>query len=98
MSGGGYFCASIDGVTGTYVGALPGGSNYPNNVEVTNDGRPICGISGWYSASDFWVHSPGGALLQGYKIAGYARALKDQQMVVTPDGFVVVGKKAPKAT
>ena len=90
VSGGGYFCASIDGVTGTYVGALPGGSNYPNNVEVTNDGRPICGISGWYSASDFWVHSPGGALLQGYKVAGYARALKDGQMVVTPDGFIVV--------
>ena len=46
-----------------FIGALPGGEAYPNNVEVTSDGRPTCGISGWYAASDFWVHSPAGALL-----------------------------------
>jgi hypothetical protein len=85
-----YRCAVTDAVAGTLIGALPGGDAYPNNVEVTNDGRAICGISGAYVSSDFWVHSPAGALLQGYKVAGYARALKDGQMVVTPDGFVVV--------
>lgn len=84
-----YRCASID-AGGAFVGALPGGDAYPNNVEVTIDGRAICGISGWYATSDFWVHSPDGALLQGYKVAGYARAMKDRQMVVTPDGLVVV--------
>jgi hypothetical protein len=89
VASGGYKCASIDPVGGSFIGALPGGEAYPNNVEVTADGRAICGISGWYAASDFWVHSPNGALIQGYKIAGYARALKDQQMVVTPDGFIV---------
>jgi hypothetical protein len=90
VSSGGYRCASIDGATGSYIGALPGGDAYPNNVEVTVDGRPICGIFGWYSVADFWVHSPAGALIQGYKFAGYARAMKDGRMVVTPDGFVVV--------
>jgi len=85
-----YRCAVTDAVTGTLIGALPGGDAYPNNVEVTNDGRAICGISGWYSTYDFWVHSPDGALLQGHKIAGYAKAMKDGQMVVTPDGLVVV--------
>lgn len=84
-----YLCASID-AGGAFVGALPGGDAYPNNVEVTVDGRALCGISGWYASSDFWVHSPAGALLQGYKVAGYARAMKDRQMVVTPDGLVVV--------
>jgi hypothetical protein len=69
---------------------LPGGDAYPNNVEVTRDGRPICGISGWYSSSDFWVHAADGTLLQGFKIAGYAKEMKAGQLVVTPDGFVVV--------
>ncbi len=86
---GGYKCGVADGVTGTFIGALPGGDAYPNNVEVTSDGRPICGISGWYATYDFWVYTPAGALLQGYKVAGYARALKPAQLVVLPDGLVV---------
>lgn len=87
---GGYKCGVADGATGTFIGAMPGGDAYPNNVEVTSDGRPICGISGWYSTYDFWVYTPAGALLQGYKVAGYARALKAAQLVVLPDGLVVV--------
>lgn len=87
---GGYKCGVADGITGTFIGALPGGDAYPNNVEVTSDGRPICGISGWYATSDFWVYTPAGALVQGYKVAGYARALKPAQLVVLPDGMVVV--------
>ena len=38
------------------------------------------------------MHAPNGALLQGYKVAGYARALKSRQMVVTPDGLIVVAQ------
>jgi len=90
-AGVGYRCGVIDATDGSFIGALPGGDAYPNNVEVTSDGRPICGISGWYSTYDIWVHSADGALLQGYKFAGYAKELKPRQMVVTPDGFVVVG-------
>lgn len=87
---GGYKCGVADGATGTFIGALPGGDAYPNNVEVTSDGRPICGISGWYATYDFWVYTPAGALLQGYKVAGYAKALRPAQLVVLPDGLVVV--------
>lgn len=86
----GYKCGVADGATGSFIGSLPGGDAYPNNVEVTSDGRPICGISGWYATYDFWVYTPAGALLQGYKVAGYARALKPAQLVVLPDGLVVV--------
>ncbi|WP_157118777.1 BACON domain-containing protein [Azohydromonas lata] len=89
-SGAPYACTSVDPTSLAFVGSLPGGDAYPNNVEVTRDGRVICGISGWYSSGDFWVHSPAGALLGRYKIAGYAREMKESQMVVTPDGLVVV--------
>jgi len=87
----GYKCAAIDVASGTLIGALPGGEAYPNNVEVTADGRVICGIDGVYEPYDIWVHSPNNALLQGYKFAGYAKGLLPRQMVVTPDGLVVVG-------
>ncbi len=82
---GGYKCAIIDAVAGTYIGAIPGGDPYPNNVEVTADGRAICGIDNIYGPYDFWIHSPQGALIQGYKIG----SLRDRQLAVTPDGFVV---------
>ncbi len=84
-----YRCTVLAGSDMSVIGSLPGGDNYPNNVEVTSDGRIICGISGWYSSSDFWVHSSTGALIQGYKVAGYAREIKARQMVVTPDGLIV---------
>ncbi len=84
-----YRCAAMD-AGGAFVGALPGGDAYPNNVEVTIDGRAICGIDGVARPSDFWVHSPSGALLQGYKVAGPGQRVKEKQLVVTPDGFVVV--------
>jgi hypothetical protein len=90
VASGGYKCASIDLVAGTFIGALPGGEAYPNNVEVTFDGRVICGIATGSGGSDFWVHSPTGALIQSYKITEYrGRTMLTQQMVVTPDGFIV---------
>lgn len=85
-----YVCTRVDPTDLSYVGSLPGGDAYPNNVEVASDGRVICGISGWYSIADFWVHSSAGAELAHYRVSGYAKALKDGQMVVTPDGMVVV--------
>lgn len=87
---GGYKCEVDNGATGAYIGALPGGEPYPNNVVVTRDGRPICGLDGIYATYDIWVHSPAGALLKGYKVSGYAKGLLARQMVVTPDGLVVV--------
>ncbi len=87
----GYKCAAIDVASGALIAALSGGDAYPNNVEVTADGRVICGISGWYSTYDIFVHSSSGAFLNGYKFAGYAKELLAGKMVVTSDGFVVVG-------
>lgn len=89
-SGAPYRCSRVAPDDLSFIGSLPGGDAYPNNVEITTDGRLICGISGWYAASDFWVHSATGALLNAYKVAGYAREIKTGTMVATPDGLLVV--------
>jgi hypothetical protein len=89
-SGAPYRCSRADPSTLSFVGSLPGGDHYPNNVEVTSDGRLICGAFSWYGQHDFWVHSSAGALLGGYRVAGYARVIRDRQLVVTPDGLIVV--------
>ena len=88
-SGAPYTCVSLSPVDLSLVKYMPGGDAYPNNVEVTHDNRLICGIEGYYSTSDIWVYTPGGAIAASYKVAGYAETLRDRQMVVTPDGFVV---------
>lgn len=90
VSGSGYRCAVVDGNDGSFIGALPGGDAYPNNVEVTSDGRSLCGIAGAYSGHDFWVYTPRGELLQSYKFSGYSNSLLNRQLVVTPDGVLVV--------
>lgn len=84
-----YRCGALNPVNLSLIGALPGGDAYPNNVEVGSDGRVYCGISGWYSVADFWVHGADGVLLKSYKVAGYARALLPRQMVVSADGMIV---------
>jgi DNA-binding beta-propeller fold protein YncE len=89
-SGAPYRCSSVDPTTLALVGSLPGGDAYPNNVEVTSDGRALCGISGAYATADFWVHSSAGVLLGSHRVSGYGRMLKTGQMVVTPDGLLVV--------
>lgn len=89
-SGAPYRCTSIQPSDLTAVGSLPGGDAYPNNVEVSNDGRVFCGISGWYSDADVWVHGANGALLNSYKFAGYAKALRDRQMKLSGDGLMLV--------
>lgn len=87
-SGAPYRCGSVKPADLSFIGALPGGDAYPNNVEVGSDGRVYCGISGWYSTADFWVHGADGVLLRSYKVAGYARALLPRQMVVSGDGMI----------
>jgi sugar lactone lactonase YvrE len=90
-SGAPYRCSAYQGSDLSLVGSLPGGDAYPNNVEVGSDGRVYCGISGWYTDADVWVHAADGTLLKSFKFAGYARALRDRQMVVSGDGMIVVG-------
>lgn len=89
-SGAPYLCSRVNPGNLSFNGSLQGGDAYPNNVEFTRDGRAICGIFGWYSTADFWVHSASGVLQQSHRVAGYAKALKTGQLVVSGDGFVVV--------
>jgi hypothetical protein len=90
-SGAPYRCSAYQASDLSLIGSLPGGDAYPNNVEVGSDGRVYCGISGWYTDADVWVHAADGTLLKSFKFAGYARALRDRQMVVSGDGMIVVG-------
>jgi len=90
-SGAPYRCSAYQGSDLSLIGSLPGGDAYPNNVEVGSDGRVYCGIMGWYSTADVWVHAADGTLLKSFKFAGYARALLPRQMVVSGDGMVLVG-------
>lgn len=90
-SGAPYQCSALSPVSLSYISSLPGGDAYPNNVKVASDGRVFCGISGWYSSSDVWVHGADGTLIRGFKFAGYAKNLLDRQMVVSGDGLMLVG-------
>jgi hypothetical protein len=85
-----YRCTGYNGDDGTEIGFLPGGDAYPNNVRVASDGRVFCGISGWYSSADVWVHRPDGSLKTSFKFAGYARALLTRQMAVSGDALMMV--------
>ena len=84
-----YQCSILDAKLSP-IGFLPGGSNYPNNVEVDSNGRVYCGIDGIYSDADVWVHSASGALLTKFKFAGYAKGLLDRQMAVSADGMMLI--------
>ncbi|MDG0833204.1 BACON domain-containing protein [Roseateles saccharophilus] len=84
----GYFCGVNDGATGSYIGDLPGGSAYPNNVAVAIDGRVLCGAQSSNGTYDFWLHAANGAFLRGYKFSG--QGLKGGQTAFTADGLVVV--------
>jgi hypothetical protein len=87
-----YRCSTLDTTDLTVVGMLPGGDAYPNNVEVASDGRVFCGIAGYYSEADVWVHSADGALLATFKFAGYAKNLLPQSMNVSADSMIMIGQ------
>ncbi len=73
---------------GAYIGLLPGGNAYPNNVEVGSDGRVYCGIFGWYSEADVWMYSSSGQIIKTFKFAGYAKALLGRSLAVSGDGLM----------
>jgi hypothetical protein len=85
-----YRCTGYSGDNGSEIGFLPGGDAYPNNVKVASDGRIFCGIFGWYSSADVWVHRPDGSLQTSFKFAGYAQALLTRQMAVSGDALMMV--------
>lgn len=89
-SGSPYRCITYSGSDLSEIGMLPGGDAYPNNVRVGSDGRVFCGISGWYSEADIWVHRPDGSVQKAIKIAGYAKALLPRQMALSGDGLMLI--------
>lgn len=84
-SGAPYACSRVDPSSLSFIGSLPGGDAYPNNTEVTVDGRLICGAS-TIGPYDFWVHARNGALIQGYRVPN----LRDRELVASGDGMVVI--------
>lgn len=70
---------------------LASGGAAPNNVETGSDGRVYCGVAGKTSAADVWVYSAAGALLNQLKFAPAGRQLAPRQMVISGDGFMLVG-------
>ena len=89
-SGSPYRCSSVDPLSLGFVASLPGGNPYPNNVEVTKDGRVLCGIDGGYLTDGIWLHASSGVLLKSFNLQGHGY-LYDRQLVVTPDGMMAVG-------
>lgn len=89
-SGAPYRCSSVDPSSLGFIASLPGGSAYPNNVEVTKDGRVLCGIEGGYLDDGLWLHASSGVLLKSFNLQGHGY-LYAHQLVVTPDGMMAVG-------
>lgn len=83
-----YACMIWNAKDGAYIGLLPGGNAYPNNVEVGSDGRVYCGIFGWYSEADVWMYSSSGQIIKTFKFAGYAKALLGRSLAVSGDGLM----------
>jgi len=86
----GHFCSVSDASTGAFIGTLAGGASGINNVEVTADGRVICGVANAASSADFWVHSASGTLLQAFRAADTGQTLQPRQLMVSADGGIVI--------
>jgi hypothetical protein len=83
----GYQCSSYNPTIGVFVGVLQV-EGYPNNVEVTRDGRVLCGVDSANNPYDFRLYTADGVLLKSYKVGVlYNASLRAQQLVVTADGF-----------
>ncbi|MFH0133946.1 YncE family protein [Variovorax sp. VaC1] len=90
---GGWSCDSLNPGTLAFIAELPAPDIHfgTNNVEVTKDGRVLCGSGGMYSIADISIYAPDGTTLKTFRFAGYAKGLLERQLVVTPDGTMAVG-------
>jgi DNA-binding beta-propeller fold protein YncE len=73
------------------VSYLASGNNAPDNVEVGSDGRVYCGVAGKTAPADVWVYSAAGVLQQQLKFVPVGRQLAQRQMVISGDGFILIG-------
>lgn len=89
----GWSCYSLNPGTLAFIAELSAPDIYfgTNNVEVTKDGRVLCGSSGRYSIADISVYAPDRTTLKTFKFADYTKGLLERQLVVTPEGTMAVG-------
>jgi YVTN family beta-propeller protein len=85
-------CYSLNPADLALVADLPGASwdSVPTNIEITTDGRVLCGASGGGVNPDLWIHSPDGRVLKSFKFVGKANNLLERQLAVTPDGMTAI--------
>ncbi|WP_284102243.1 YncE family protein [Parachitinimonas caeni] len=88
-SGTGY-CARLDPASLMPTDHFSVQQGVANNVEVTTDGRVVCGIRSIDLTADLWVHSATGAVIKHRRLAGAGTALRGRSLVLTPDGNVAV--------
>ncbi|MES2115108.1 MAG: quinoprotein amine dehydrogenase, partial [Pseudomonadota bacterium] len=71
---------------------LASGGYAPSNVEVGSDGRIYCGVAGkTATTADVWVYDAAGALRQQLKFVPAGRQLAPRQMVISGDGYMLIG-------
>ncbi|HEU4846044.1 MAG TPA: quinoprotein amine dehydrogenase [Burkholderiaceae bacterium] len=71
---------------------LASGGYGPTNVEVGSDGRIYCGVAGKSATTaDVWVYDALGVLHQQLKFVPAGRQLAPRQMVISGDGFMLIG-------
>lgn len=79
---------SSDLGTLSYLGS---GGMAPDNIEIGSDGRVYCGVGSKSASTDVWVYSAAGGLLKQLKFVPLGRQLAPRQMVVSGDGFLLIG-------
>lgn len=88
-SGDPYKIGTYSGDDFTPIGQLPEFDAYPNAVDVGSDGRIAGGINGLYSTYDIWLYSKTGAVLDRFKVVGYAAGLRSGQLYFTGDALML---------
>ena len=85
-----YDCPVSSTTTGAELLQL-GGQPYPNNVEVGSDGRLYCGAAHVIGTEDVWVYDAAGNAIGTRHLAGYLQDLLDHELVISGDGYRIVG-------
>lgn len=67
---------------------------YPNSVEVSADNLLYGGTFTWYGSltgdQDAWIYATDGVLQNSYYVSGYAKEIRDRQLVVSGDGLRMI--------
>ncbi len=85
----GYHCSAYDPTSSEFKGLLYADA-YPNNVEITRDGRVLCGVTTGSGAFDFRLYTSDGTLVRSFRVSeGRLSGLRSGQLVATSDGFAV---------